>query len=84
MDFLFNGQSYNRSLLPLSKADIVSVLLFPAVACHNPCGPLAKSMLMIWATKNAHIVTSQLDSVTVPFASSASGAAKGTAELMGC
>lgn len=82
MDFTFNGQSYNRILLPLSKADIVSMLLFPDVACHG--GPLAKSMLMILATKNAHIVTSQLDSVTVHFASSACGAAKGTEELVGC
>lgn len=61
----------------------MGTLLFPTMVFHKPCEILAQSTLMALAIKNACTMTSLLDSATAALASSASGAAKGTAEQMG-
>lgn len=62
---------------------LIDIFLFPSVACHKPYETLIVPSLMKLAIKITHTVNSYLNSVTVPFSSSSSGATKVTAEQMG-
>lgn len=62
---------------------MVGALLIPIIVCHKPCEKLGKSTQGTLAIENASTGISIFDSDTVPFASSASGAAKGATEQIG-